>query len=297
MSNRALAASLIARQDGLITRQQARELNFSDQVIRGFKAREEWLPVLPGVYRVGEVRSTTQQRIRAAWLWAGEPSCVSGISAASWWHLLDESPLGVQLTIPRTRGLRPVPGIQIRRRFVQPEDRVLIRGICVTGLALTSLHAAVELGSAGPAVLDRALQKRVGIADVREAHYRNLGCHGSRDAGRLLIAAADHAAAASERLFSSLLTKSGISGWQINKSVQLGQFSREIDFLFARHRIAIEIDGWAWHHTPSRFQQDRTKQNALVRNGWTVYRYTWFDLTQRPEAVIAEVRNALAAAA
>ena len=132
-----MAASLIARQDGLITRRQARELDFSDQVIRGLRDREEWLPLLPGVYRVGEVRSTTEQRIRAAWLWAGEPCCVSGISAASWWRLLDEPPLGVQLTIPRTRGLRPLPGVQIHRRYVQPEDRAFIRGICVTGLALT----------------------------------------------------------------------------------------------------------------------------------------------------------------
>jgi very-short-patch-repair endonuclease len=94
-----------------------------------------------------------------------------------------------------------------------------------------------------------------------------------------------------------LLKKAGITGWQVNKTVRLGQLSREVDFLFARYRIAIEIDGWAWHHTPSRFQQDRTKQNALVRNGWQVYRFTWFDLTQRPAAVIAEVRHALAMAA
>jgi len=297
MSNRTTTATLIARQDGLITRKQARDLDLSDQVIRGFRQRGEWLTLLPWVFRAVEARPTADQRIRAASLWAGEPSCVSGIAAAAWWRMIDEPPLAVQLTVPRNRGLRPVPGIQIHRRYVQPEDRVFVRGICVTGLALTALHAAVDLGPAGPAVLDRALQKRVGIADVRAAQYRNLGCHGSMAAGKLLIAAADHAAAASERVFIALLKKAGIGGWQVNKTVRLGQLSREIDFLFSRHRIAIEIDGWAWHHTPSRFQRDRTKQNALVRNGWAVYRFTWFDLTQRPDAVIAEVRLALAAAA
>ncbi|MET0966759.1 MAG: DUF559 domain-containing protein [Nakamurella sp.] len=297
MSHRTSTAPLIARQDGLITRQQAHDLQLSDQVIRGLRKRGEWQLVLPGVFRVAEARPTSDQRIRAAWLWAGEPSCVSGIAAAAWWRMLEEPPVGVQLTIPRNRGLRPVPGIHIRRRYVLPVDRVFIRGICVTGPALTALQAAVQLGPAGPAVLDRALQKRIGIAEVRAAHYRNLGCHGSREAGQLLIAAADHAAAASERMFIALLKKAGITGWQVNKSVRLGRVTREIDFMFARHRIAVEIDGWAWHHTPSRFQQDRTKQNALVRNGWAVYRFTWFDFAQRPDAVIAEVRQALAAAA
>jgi len=297
MSTRTSAAALVSKQDGLITVRQARELELSTDVIRGLRERGEWLKVLPGVFRVVESRPSTEQRIRAAWLWAGQPACVSGSAAAFWWRLIDEPPLAVQLTIPRNRGLRQAPGIQVCRRYIQAHDRVYIRGICVTGLALTALHSAVELGSSGPAVLDRALQKRIGISEVRAAHYRNLGCAGSKNAGELLIAASDHAAAASERMFIGLLKKARINGWQVNTTVRLGHLARQVDFLFARQRIAIEIDGWAWHHTPSRFQQDRTKQNALVRNGWRVYRFTWFDITQRPDAVIAEVRAALAAAA
>ena len=58
-------------------------------------------------------------------------------------------------------------------------------------------------------------------------------------------------------------------------------------------RLAIEIDGWAWHHSPDRFQRDRAKQNQLVGAGWTVLRFTWFDLTNRPDDVIRQVRAAL----
>jgi very-short-patch-repair endonuclease len=55
--------------------------------------------------------------------------------------------------------------------------------------------------------------------------------------------------------------------------------------------VAIEIDGWAWHSAPDRFQRDRTKQNDLL--GWTVLRFTWFDLSQNPDDVIRRVRAAL----
>ena len=49
----------------------------------------------------------------------------------------------------------------------------------------------------------------------------------------------------------------------------------------------------AWHHSPDRFQRDRRKQNDLVARGWTVLRFTWSDLTTRPEYVVRQVREAL----
>jgi very-short-patch-repair endonuclease len=61
--------------------------------------------------------------------------------------------------------------------------------------------------------------------------------------------------------------------------------------------IAIEVDGWAFHHSPERFQRDRTRQNDLVALGWTVLRFTWGDLVERPGYVVAAIRRQLAAAA
>jgi very-short-patch-repair endonuclease len=38
--------------------------------------------------------------------------------------------------------------------------------------------------------------------------------------------------------------------------------------------LVIEVDGWAYHRTPDRFQRDRERQNRLVAAGWTVLRFT-----------------------
>lgn len=51
------------------------------------------------------------------------------------------------------------------------------------------------------------------------------------------------------------------------------------------------MDGRAWHSAGDRFQRDRTRQNALVAAGYTVLRFTWFDVTERPEYVIRTVRE------
>ncbi len=297
MSQRSDLAVIVRRQDGLITRRQAIHAGITADALRGLRARGEWITVLPQVYRVVEGHLTPESRVRAVSLWAGQPACVSGVAAAFWWGLIAAPPHPVEVTIPRTRRLRSRPQAVIRRRFLPLEDRALLRDVAVTGLALTSLHAAVALGAAGPEMLDRALQTRVRFADVRAAHYRNLGCHGSHDAGLLLIAAGDRAAAQSERRFIRVMKESGIGGWRANQLVRVGSLSRTCDFVFVRERVIVEIDGWAWHHTPDRFSADRFKQNALTNAGWRVLRFTWLDLTQRPEYVVREVRNALDRAA
>jgi hypothetical protein len=65
------------------------------------------------------------------------------------------------------------------------------------------------------------------------------------------------------------------------------------DIVFARARLVIEIDGWAFHSDQERFQRDRSRQNRLVAAGWTVLRFTWSDLKDRPEAFVAAIRTAL----
>ena len=66
-----------------------------------------------------------------------------------------------------------------------------------------------------------------------------------------------------------------------------------VDIAFVRERLAIEIDGWAWHSAPDRFARDRRKQNEMTQAGWTVLRFTWLDLTTRQAEVIRDVRRAL----
>ena len=66
-----------------------------------------------------------------------------------------------------------------------------------------------------------------------------------------------------------------------------------VDTAFPGRRVAVEIDGWAWHMDVDRFRADRHKGNALVRAGWDLLRFTWHGLTNRPDYVIAEIRAAL----
>ncbi len=131
-------------------------------------------------------------------------------------------------------------------------------------------------------MLDRALQRRVRLSQLQDVHQRNLGCHGSKAAGKLLIVAADGAAAISERLLMRLLRDAGIAGWRVNHPLLIGGAMIRPDFVFLREGIVLEVDGWAWHHAPDLFQRDRARQNALISAGGVVLRFTWLDLTNDP---------------
>lgn len=159
----------------------------------------------------------------------------------------------------------------------------------MTAVPVTVLDAAVELGQDGTQFLDRALQRRVRFDNLSRAHTRTLGRRGSAAAGRLLVGAADRAASAAERLAIALLRKANVSGWR--QHYMVGGY--ELDLAFPERQVAIEVDGWAYHHDATTFQADRRRQNAVVLAGWTILRFTWHDLNQRPADVVAEIRAAL----
>jgi very-short-patch-repair endonuclease len=223
-------------------------------------------------------------------LWTSEEATLSGVAAA-WWHQLwGKAPSMIDITVPRSQSLRSVGKVRIRRRELDWLDHTHLDGLWVTSVALTVLEAAVALGGKGQQFLDRALQRRVRLADLVGAHSRNLGRRGSKPAGDLLRSCADRAASEGERVVIRLMREAGITGWV--RGYWFGE--RELDFAFPALRVALEVDGWAWHVDVERFRHDRRKQNTLELAGWTVLRFTWHDLTERPEQVVAQIKAALA---
>ena len=199
-------------------------------------------------------------------------------------------PREVEVTVPRNSHGRSTVGVRVRRRDLTEPDIVESRGLRVTGLALTVLEASARRGG-GSKIMDSALQRRVGLADLQRAHLRNRGRYGAAAARRMLQAASGGARSEAERLVIQLLRGAGIDGWRANFAV--GPYS--IDIAFPRQRVAIEIDGWAFHSDQPAFQNDRKRQNWLALHGWQVLRFTWLDITEQPQRVLTEIRAAISA--
>jgi very-short-patch-repair endonuclease len=138
--------------------------------------------------------------------------------------------------------------------------------------------------------MDRAIQRHTTIETLQAVHERNPGRHGASAAAQLLRAAGEGGASEAERMLHRLLRQAGLTGWRPH----VRSCGYEIDVAFVSERVAIEVDGWAWHRDVDRFNHDAQRQNALMNAGWHVLRFTWHHLRNDPEGVIAQVRQALA---
>ena len=160
----------------------------------------------------------------------------------------------------------------------------------MTNLPLTVVEAAARTGG-GAKLMDWALQTRVDLPNLWQAHLRHKGRYGSPRARRLLRAADNGARSEAERVLHKLLGDAGITGWKANYRV--GGY--RVDVGFPREKVAIEVDGFAFHSGAKEFQVDRTRQNRIVLLQWQVLRFTWLDLMEYPERVIAVIRSAISA--
>jgi very-short-patch-repair endonuclease len=222
----------------------------------------------------------------------------SGLAAA-WWHGLTRfAPDVIEVTVPRDSNGRCRAGSRLRRRDLAPADIVERTGLRVTALPLTVVEAAARRGG-GAKLMDSALQRHVELPQLWSAHLRNRGRYGSPAARRLLQAASDGARSEAERLLIKLLRDNGITGWKANLPV--GGY--KVDVAFPKQKVAIETDGCGvhWGYLPlagdsqEDFQNDRERQNKIALLGWQVLRFTWLDLTEYPQRVLALIRRAISA--
>jgi very-short-patch-repair endonuclease len=239
------------------------------------------------VYFVDDRLFTDAARIRAE-VWSHGPTATASGLAAAWWHgIIFEAPDHVDVTVPLSKSGRSRWGSSVRRRELAPVDIALRRNLRVTAIPLTVLEAAASARSR--AIMDSALQRGVRLDQLHAAQARNARRHGAPVADLFLREASDGARSEAERLLIRLLRAAKITGWRANHPV----CGYVVDVAFPRQKVVIEVDGWAFHNDRAAFQRDRSRQNRISLSGWKVLRFTWLDLTEHPQRVIAEIAAAV----
>ena len=275
--------------DGVITLAHARTAGLSQDAVNRLVRSGRWRRCTNGVYFAEDHQYTDAARVRVA-VWSyGREATASGLAAAWWLGIATLAPDQVEVTVPRDRRLSHRPGTRLRRRDLGNLDVIDRRGLRVTSLDLTIVEAAARRGG-GAKLLDTGLQRHhTDMPRLWRAHLRNSGRHGAPRSRRLLRAADGGARSEAERILIRLLNDAGITGWRANLPV--GGYVVDVGFIV--EKVAIEIDGFAYHSSSSDFQNDRVRQNRLVLLRWQVLRFTWLDLTEYPDRVLLEVRRAI----
>ena len=177
--------------------------------------------------------------------------------------------------VPVTTPLRLLVdlGAVVPQRAVEDalDDLVGRRIVTVAGVRRT-LEQLAARGRSGCGVLREVLERRTGA---------ELTMGRTRLEARLI----------------DLCRQSSLEEPEFQYRVRLCGRNRRIDFALPQLRIAIEVDGYESHSRYDVFQDDRVRANELELAGWTVLRFTWHQLTERPDYVLGVLRRAIAAAA
>ena len=68
-----------------------------------------------------------------------------------------------------------------------------------------------------------------------------------------------------------------------------------VDCRWPEHRLTVELDSYRYHRTRHAWEQDRHREREARARGDDFSRYTWFDIQEEPEPMLADLRGLLRA--
>jgi very-short-patch-repair endonuclease len=292
-------SDIAASQRGLVTRAQALASGLTPSALLRRVRSGDLVAVHPNVYRVPGAPVAWEQRAVAAALAAGPRAAVSHRAAARIWRLLDlDAP--IEIVVPRARGPR-LAGVVVHRSTDLTAAHVTVRdGITVT----KPLRTMVDLGAVVPwwlvrESLDAGVANKLFSVAAVDAERERLARCGRDGCGVLLLALERSTLTTQSRTklearFARLSRRFGLPHAEFQHRVRdHGRFLGQVDFAYPDLRIAIEVDGWETHGSPTAMTADYVRQNKLIAAGWVVLRFTWHQVTHEQAAVAAVVRAAL----
>jgi hypothetical protein len=281
------------RQRGLFTRRQAINGGLSATQVAHRINTGVWRHVAGKAYALAAERPQRHRGLNAVPL-TWPDAVVYGISALAYWY--PDAPIPSDGIIHCAISLhrRPQVGFALHR-IVLPEASVAkSEGVRVQRRipALVAALAALP-PDRGQSLLAWMVARRKVVheefAAAVAAFAPRRGVHLVRS---YLPLVAVGAASVAELLASSIFIRFGIGGWRANALVRTARGeAKSADFLFDAERLIVMIDGWKYHGDQRAFQLDRQDQNELVASGYTVLRFTYADVKDRPEHVATQVRE------
>jgi hypothetical protein len=214
---------------------------------------------------------------------------------AGWLHGLDLPPCDpVEVTIPTACGVSARAGASVRRAELADAEIVQRRRMPAT----SPLRTAVDLGSRLPLVeavvaVDMALHR--GLIDLGALHS-HLAAHPRRKGVAALRRVTDladpGAESAMETRLRPLLVLAGLPRpeSQVRLYDRRGRLLGRPDLYYGVRSLCLEYDG-GLHR--DRLVEDHRRQNRLLNAGFRILRFTAADVLQTPNAVVAQVRDAL----
>jgi len=289
-------SELASFQRGVVSRHQLLALGLSPQQVQRRLAAGRLARLHHGVYAVGHRALAFGAPQQAALLAAGSDAALAHRSAAAWLGMLGRWDGRIHVVVPTQDGRR-IPGVAVHRcASLRAQDVVVHDGLRCTTPARTLVDLAASAPQGLPRALTEAQRLHLDVGPALELLAREPGRRGAQRLARALADFDPRTAATRSVLevrFLAAMRAAGLPAPQVNVVVDAGPLRPEADFLWPAERLAVEVDGRAFHDLVATAEADRRRDNALALAGFLVLRFTWRRLDADPRGVVAEVAAAL----
>lgn len=293
----AAIAERAGQQLGLLRQDDLHELGLSPDELRTCTSSGLLIREGPRVFRHRGFERTYRQRLLAAAWVAGTDAVISHLAAASLWSFDGIQPGAVEVTVPLSRNPRAVQGRVHRVRDLLSVDTTTRWCIPVTTASRTLLDAAPRLNAQQlEEALDGACRRNqiyLPFLEWRLCELRGRGRPGVRALDALLRRPRRERDEESwlESRFLQVLRDAGLPPPRIQVRVVSGPGAKRyrLDATYDEHNLIVEVDGHATHATRRQRQADAERDARLLAAGRRVVRFTYEDLTERPEYVVATI--------
>jgi hypothetical protein len=290
---RAAIRQAVQGNDGLATRRQLLE-TVPAVVLDGHIGRRNLTRVFPHVYRLPDGAADDRAVLRAALLHAGPVAALSHTTALAVWGLRRlERPL--HLTIDQGLKRAGASDLVVHRRLrFDPESEQCTErsGLRVTALPRSIVDAwpLMPVPERRPLVIDAARRRLVTAHQLRESLAERPNVPGRRTLRQTIELIADGC--------QSELEAHGVLSVFQHRSLprSVGQHPVELptgriklDRAYPEVKLAVELDGAAYHTSPEDRRKDLARDRALAALGWVVLRFTYADVLRDPDGVRAKV--------
>jgi very-short-patch-repair endonuclease len=286
-----------AQQYGIVTRAQALGVGMSPDMIRYRLRSGVWQAVDYGVYRFSATPTSWHQRVAAACL-AG-PAVASHRSAGLLWHYPGMPAELVEVTALRHRRRKAGDVVWHESYLLMPDQLTELEGIQVTSALRTFVDLAGVLERDQLEVVrDDGIRRRLFTAASGFALLERLGHRrpGFRMVRSLLETAMTGDAVPQsvlETQFLLLVRRAGLPTPRTQFAISDGKRTIHVDFAYPEQRLAIELDGDAYHWGERADRTDRARDRFLASLQWRAQRFTSEDIRRRSAEIASDVAQAL----
>ncbi|MCX4801500.1 hypothetical protein ACFWWM_35880 [Streptomyces sp. NPDC058682] len=270
-------------------------------------AERPWQQILPGVFLLHSGPATSEERLHAALLYAGQRGgevMITGLAALALYRFSAAPPLlalsHIDVLVPGTRRLRSTGDVRIVRTHTPPRSQE------VTGLPVAPVARAVA--DAVTQLSDAVTVRRLLSETVRGGHCEPAAVVRELTVARLLnrphvvdaveSLLAEGRAIAEDRLYH-LVRGCELPDpvWNVDLRLPGGPHLGGVDAYWPEHSVAVEIDTRAPRQgEDEQWSESVRKRETLERLGVTVIHITPRKLRDWPEQQAAVIRTALTAA-